>query len=75
MARIDRAKLAMVADSLRAGTIIDTNRPDSGGVSLRLGFRRASRGKVKNGKSHGRAGSRSRRTAGAPGYFTDFATA
>src|SRR3954466_4441862 len=48
--------VAMVPASFRAGMITDRSRPELAGASIRLGLRRASRGKVRNGTSQGRAG-------------------
>src|SRR3954462_6762719 len=62
----------MFAASLRAGTMTDTNMPPARGASLRLGFRRARRGRVKKGRSQGSAGRRSAscwRGTGAPPLF------
>ena len=51
----------IVRDSFRAGMMIDTIGPELRGASLRLGVRRASRGRVKKGSNQGAAGSSSER--------------
>src|SRR3954471_9269570 len=57
----------MVLDSLRAGMMIDTIGPELRGASLRLGVRRASRGRVRNGSSQGAAGSSSEKSDSGTG--------
>jgi hypothetical protein len=44
---MERTTVSMVADSLRAGMIIETSGPWAAGASLRFGVRRARRGRVR----------------------------
>lgn len=59
--------VVMVADSFRAGTMMETSRPDACGASLRFGERRARRGSVKKGRSQGTADSNSTALLHLPG--------
>ena len=57
----------IVRASFRAGMMIDTMGPELRGASLRLGVRRASRGRVKKGSNQGAAGSSSEKAASGTG--------